>query len=289
MQVREVLEARTLLHAGHTLPADDGVLRIIARVEAGLGGHALARWRDGPALGAPAPPLPWRRVRRPLAIARSALRPRLVVSVSGVDGSCKSTLSRSVAQNLDRAGVPVGHVWTRPGMGLGWLDDLARAGKKLLGQDPSPGFERVAGGEPAAGLASRRSVFGWVWTMLVTLAFLVDVRRQHVKGRGVLLYDRHLLDALATLDFVYNGVNLRLHRALVRRGLPRPSLSVYVDVPAEVARLRKPEEIFNEYAIRRQLESYEAYHGDVENLRRLDGIHPANELAAAVTRWIAKL
>ena len=120
--------------------------------------------------------------------------------------------------------------------------------------------------------------------MLVILSFLVDVRRQHLRGRGVLLYDRHLLDALVTLDFVYEGVDLRLHRALVRRGLPKPALSIYLDVPAELASARKPEDIFGEYAIRRQLESYEVRRDEVENLRRLDGGRPADELAAVVTR-----
>lgn len=125
--------------------------------------------------------------------------------------------------------------------------------------------------------------------MLVTLSFLVDVRRQHLRGRGVLLYDRHLLDALVTLDLVYEGVDLRLHRTLVRRGLPKPSLSVYLDVPAEVALARKPGDMFGEYAIRRQLESYEAHSGEVEELHRLNSVDPADELAAVVSRWLAEL
>jgi thymidylate kinase len=209
--------------------------------------------------------------------------------LSGVDGSGKSTLSRLVARNLDQVGVPVGHVWTRPGMGFAGLDVLARVGKKLLRQDPSPGVERVAGGAPPSGLTSRRGIVGWTWTTLVTLLFLVDVRRQHLRGRGVLLYDRHLLDALVTLDFVYGGVDLRLHRAMVRRGLPKPRLSVYLDVPAEVALSRKPGDTFGEYAVRRQLEGYEARLGEVEGLRRLDGDRRADELAAVVTRWITEL
>lgn len=288
VRVREVLEARALLRAGHILPDDDAVLSVAARVEAGLGGRDLARWRDGPALGAPGP-LPWRRIRWRWADVRSALRPRLAVAVSGVDGSGKSTLSRLVARNLDQAGVPVGRVWTRPGLRIGWLDVLARGGKKLLGQNPSPGVERVGGGVPVEDLASRRGIVGWTWAMLVTLSFLVDVHRQHVKGRGVLLYDRHLLDALVTLDFVYGGADLHLHRAVVRRGLPKPRLSVYLDVPAEVALARKPGDMFGEYAVRRQLEGYEACCGEVEDLRRLDGSHPADELAAVVTRWLARL
>lgn len=288
VRVREVLEARVLLRAGHALPADDPVLHVAARVETGLGGRALARWGDGQALGAPSS-LPGRQIRRRWASRRSALRPRLVVAFSGVDGSGKSTLSRLVARNLEQAGVPVSRVWTRPGLRIGWLSSLARAGKKLLGHDPSPGVERVGGGVPAGDLVSRHGVVGWTWAMLVTLSFLVDVCRQHLRGRGVLLYDRHLLDALVTLDFVYGGVDLRLHRAVVRRSLPEPRLSVYLDVPAEVALARKPEDMFGKYAILRQLESYEARCGETKNLRRLDGSRPADELAAVVTRWLAEL
>ncbi len=289
VRVREVLEARALLRAHHALPTGDPVLRIAARVEAGLGGQALVPWRDGPALGVPSP-LPWPyRIHPRLASVRSVLSPRLVVAVSGVDGAGKSTLSRLVAQDLDRAGVPASRVWTRPGLSIGWLSGLARVGKKLLGQDPSPGVERVGGGVPARDLASRRGILGWTWAMLVILSFLVDVRRQHLRGRGVLLYDRHLLDVLVTLGLVYEGVDLRLHRALVRRSLPKPSLSVYLDVPAEVAVARKPEDMFGEYAIRCQLESYDAYAGQIEDLRRLNGLNPAEELAAVVTRWLAEL
>lgn len=288
VRVREVLEARALLHAGHTLPADDPIVRIAARVEAGLGGQALTRWRNGPPLGAPSP-LPLRRIRQLLAGGRAALRPRLVVATSGVDGSGKSTLSRLVAQNLDQAGVPVGHVWSRPGTRPGWLGVLSRAGKKLLGQDPAGGIDRVAGGVPADDLASRHGLLGWTWAMVVTLAFLIDVLQQHVSSRGVIVYDRHLLDALVTLDFFYGGVDLRLHQAMVRRGLPKPLLSVYLDVPAEVALARKPGDPFGEHVVRGQLERYEAHRNEVKNLRQLDGRRPTEDLAAVVTRWLAEL
>ena len=288
VRVREVLEARALLRAGHTLPADDLVVRIAARVEAGLGGQALGRWRDGPALAAPATLLR-RRIRRHWANMRSLLRPRLVVALSGVDGSGKSTLSRLLARNLNRADVPVSQVWSRPGTRLEWLDGLARVGKKFLGQDPSPGIVRVAGGMSADDLVSRRGILGWMWAMLVTLAFLVNVRQKHLRSRGILLYDRHLLDALVTLDFFYRGVDLRLHRTVVRRGLPKPRLSVYLEVSAEVALARKPGDVFGEHVVRGQLQNYNAHRGEVEDLRRLDGRRSADELAAVVTRWLAEL
>jgi hypothetical protein len=289
VRVREVLEARALLRASHSLPADDPVIRVSARVEAGLGGQVLAQWRDGPALGAPAPlPRRWR-IRRLWAAGRSVLRPRLVVALSGVDGSGKSTLSRLVARNLEQAGVSVGHVWSRPGTRPGWLYSLSRAGKKLLRQDPSGGITRVAGGIPAGDLASRRGILGWIWVTVVTLAFLADVRQQHLRSRGVLLYDRHLLDALVTLDFFYEGVDLRLHQAMIRRGLPKPLMSIYLEVPEEVALARKPGDEFGKYVIHGQLKRYSARRGEIDDLCQLDGTSTMNELAAVVTRWIAEL
>lgn len=291
VRAREVLEARALLRDGHILPADEPEIRLMARVEAGLGGKALAAWRDGPPLEAPAS-LPGFALRRRLARVRAALRPRVVVAVSGVDGSGKSTLIRSVSRNLERADVPVGCVWARPGVGVGWLERPVRLLKKLLGHDDSWGSAKIAAGVPAGELTSRRGVTGWTWAMLVILSFLADVRWQHIKGRGVLLYDRHLLDALVHLDFVYGGADLRLHRALVRRLMPKPALAVYLDVPAEVAVSRKPTEPWDiyvgEYVVRRQIEGYEARLDEVEDLHRMDGNAPAEELAVAVTRMLAK-
>lgn len=95
------------------------------------------------------------------------------------------------------------------------------------------------------------------------------------------------------LDFVYEAVDLRLHRALIRRVLPRPALSIYLDVPAKVAMARKPEEsediYCGEYSVRRQLEINERRLDEVKGIRRLDGRRPAEELAAMVTRWITEL
>lgn len=295
VRVREVLEARVLLRSGHPLPPGDPIISVAARVEAGLGGRDLARWQDGPAVEAPFS-LQGNRIRRRLAGLRSALRPRLVVAVSGVDGSGKSTLIGLVARNLEEAGIPVSRIWARPGGKKNiLLDSLARTGKRLLGQDPSWGAARVAGGGPTGDLASRRGFLGWTWAMLVTLSFLLDVRRQHLRSRGVVLYDRHLLDALVQLDFVYGGVDLRLHQAVVRLGLPKPHLSVYLEVPVEVALARlarkpqEPDDIYTgQYVVRRQLERYEARRPEAGRLRRLDGGRPAEELAATVTRWLVE-
>jgi thymidylate kinase len=280
VRAREVLELRALLRAGRSLP-DDQVVRVAARVEAGLGGDELARWRRGRPAASPAP-LPGLRS----LLRRPRRRRRLAVAVSGVDGAGKSELCRVLAEDLHRLGVPVSVVWTRPGMRLGILDRLARTGKRALGHGGETGLRRVAGGEDPRRVRSRRGMTGWTWAFLVTAAFVRDVRRQWRRARGVVLFDRHLVDALVTLDVAYGGVGLGLHRAMVRRLVPDAALTIYLDVPAEIAARRKPEDLFAPAVLRRQLEAYERRLEEAPAARRLDATTPPGEVAALALRAV---
>jgi thymidylate kinase len=258
VRLREVLELRALRQQGRPFPLDAPPLRAAAEIESGLGGRLLAPWATGRAGNAP--------------VALRNGRRGVVVAVSGVDGSGKSTLRTALADSLERAGVPVSTVWVRPGMGLGPLIRLAAWGKRLLRQDAAPGLRAMADPD-AVRPASRRGAVGWIWAFLVTVSFLVGVWRQHRSTRGVVLYDRHLVDALATLDFAYGGVDLRLQRRLIRVLLPRAEVRLYLDVPAEVSVARKPDDLLGEHAVRRQLEEYE---------RWLDRLPPAARLDATL-------
>jgi thymidylate kinase len=293
VRAREVLELRSLRRSGHRLPSGDPALAVAARVEAGLGGDELSPWASGPPLPHPSP-LPedaaarlLRRARRAAGRWRRLVRPRVAVALSGVDGAGKSTLAARLVEDLERVGVPATVVWTRPGMRLSWLEGAAGAAKRLLGQVAAPGVERVARGEAPARLASRRGILGWAWTLLVTLSFLLDVRRRHSAAAGVVVFDRHELDALATLDAFYAGVDTRLHRALVRSLLPRASVTVYLDVSAREAVDRKRDDAFGELAVGRQLAAYATTLPQIPRAVVLDGRRPADELALEVVRVVA--
>jgi thymidylate kinase len=287
VRAREALEARALVRAGRRFP-NDPVVGVLAQVEAWLGGDLLAPWHDDPV--APPVALPGRRSRPLRRWAGKVLRRRVSVAISGVDGAGKSSLAGSVQSQLELAGVPANVVWTRPGMRLGALDRLARTGKRVLRQDPRPGLARVAGGEAPSGLASRGGALGWTWSVLVTLAFLADTRGRYRQARGVVIWDRHVLDALATMDFAYGaGAGLALQRFLARRLLPPADVSVYLDVTAETAVARKPGDLFGEHAIRRQLEAYERRRNEVAALHVLDAALPPDELAARIIRLIVSV
>lgn len=268
----DLLELRALRQSGLPFPAGTAALRTAAEIESGLGGRALAPWASGRSTTAPAD------------ISGGGHGP--VLAISGVDGSGKSTLRAAVADNLDRAGVRVSTVWVRPGMGLGWLTSLAAWGKQLLRQDARPGLRVMA---EAGGVrpASRRGAVGWIWAFLVTVSFLVGVWRQHAGSRGVVLYDRHLVDALATLDFAYDGVDLRVQRRLIRALLPRADVRIYLDVPAEVSVARKPDDLLGEHAVRRQLAGYAEWLNRLPAAVEMAATSTTDDLAHRVLKLLA--
>jgi thymidylate kinase len=270
VRLRDVLELRELSREGRPFPAGSPALRAAAEVESGLGGRLLASWASGRSATPPVP-LTGRRA--------------LVVAISGVDGSGKSTLRATLAENLERAGVPVSTVWVRPGMGLGRLTSLAAVAKRLIRQDAAPGVRAMADPD-AARPASRRGLLGYVWALLVSVSFLVGVWRQHASARGVVLYDRHLVDALATLDFAYEGVDLRLQHRLVRAFLPRADVRLYLDVPAEVSVARKPDDVLGEHAVRSQLAAYARWLDQLPATVRLDATDPAGDLVTEALRVV---
>lgn len=292
VRLREVLELRTLVRSGASLPDGDLVVVTAAGIEAALPGSPVLRaWYDGQPRPCPAVvparyPMA-RTVRRWLGHLRATGRRRAVVALGGVDGAGKSTVARVLIENLRRAGVPCGAVWARPGMNLGWLERLAIALKRASGVPPEPGVRAVARGN-ADRPRSRRGLVGWLWSALVTVVYLIDTWRQHLATRGVLVYDRHLADALVTLDFVYGGVNLDVQGRLVRAAIPRADWTFFLDVPPELATRRKPDDVFGAHAVERQLELYGERLPQVAGVVTLDGQIDPHAMAVTILARIAR-
>lgn len=254
VRLREALELGALFGAGHKLEGSDPVVEAAAAIESWWGGDALAIFRSGEPTPGPVA-LAAGRVRRTLRQGRRLFSRRVTVAISGVDGAGKSTVGASVREALSRVGLPVATVWARPGLHLGVLTKFSRLVKRAMGQPSRPGVEMAARGQ-AAGLRSRRGAVGWIWSLVVTLAFLVDVYRQHLKASGVVVYDRHVADAIVTLNVLYAGPDLRLQRALVRWLMPRAEFTAYLDIDADAATRRKPDDMIGRAAVEAQLRSY---------------------------------
>ena len=264
VRLREAWELRALT-TDDLAAAADPVLRAAA---------TLQEPRGFPVAPVPLPVPLWRRVAR----RRPRRHRRFVVAVSGVDGAGKSTLTAGLRDQLAAAQVPAEVVWARPGMSAGpRLAALAVRAKRLLRQDPAPGVRAVAAGDAPA-LRSRTGLVGWLWVMVVTCDYLAQVRGAHRRARGVVLYDRHLHDALTTLDFAYSGVRLGAARALVRLLLPRADLSLFLDVPADLALARKPDDPFGSHAVRTQLTGYDRVRAEARDLVVLDATLPREQV-----------
>ena len=272
VRLADVLELQELRRAGHPFPDASPVLTAAADIETALGQRELVRWASG------------RRVAAPRAVGHGRVQ-RFVVAVSGVDGAGKSTVLEGLQRDLDRCGLPVGRVWLRPGMGLGRLTGLARRVKRSRGLDEEPGVNRVAA-DPDADLSSRRGPVGWVWSMTVAVSFVAGVRRQHAAARGVVLYDRHLLDALVTLDFLYGGADLRVQQWLVRLATPRADVSLHLDVSVDEAVRRKPGDQIGRRAVDRQVAGYQRWLGRLPGTRLLDAARDVDVVVAEAVRRV---
>lgn len=211
--------------------------------------------------------------------ARRARTP-LVVSASGVDGSGKSTLTRQLTEELTAAGLDVRRVWSRPGHGLGVFARVADALKRVRGTATETGNRQVM--RDADKLpSSRGGITGWVWSMVVTVAYLIDVRRQHSRQGDVVLYDRHAVDAIVSLEVLYGSRGRGLQRALIRRFVPSADLTYYLEADVQTLVGRKPDSGAGQRFLESQVSRYDAL-VPAAGLRRLDANASPAALVAEV-------
>lgn len=267
----------------HLTAPPDPVEHVLDRCRRqGAGPRELAELEALRAQGHHVAPVPPRRrtapLRRVVAAVRRALRPRVVVAISGVDGAGKSTLSTRLVEDLGRAGVPATRIWVRPGVTSGPVARLTRIVKRLLREDPKPGLRQAAKGRADA-VRSRRGWFGVLWSQVIIANFAVELLRRYAAARGVAVFDRHQIDAEVTLRVLY-PVGHELSWKLARRVIPAADLRFHLSVPAEVAVSRKPEDPIGEWAVEQQLQEYaEVLEEDVITL---DGRDDPDRLAMHV-------
>ncbi len=222
---------------------------------------------------------------RPRVVRRPRRRHRAVIALSGVDGCGKSSQARAAEAALVRLGHRAEAVWmpitantavrgvsavSRRALralrwlpGLGRLDRRAAAGGSFLA---APGEARHAG------LATR------LWVAYVALANAVTHRRL-ARRSDVVVFDRYVLDSIVRMRYLW-GDRFALATWLVRHVSPGPSLAFLLDVPAETAHRRKPEQWTEAELVRfRELYLEEAQRLSVTVL---DGTLPEEELSARI-------
>jgi thymidylate kinase len=183
-------------------------------------------------------------------------QPPLLVSVSGIDGSGKSMQVERLREVFETCDTRVRCVWARGASSRG-VGAVLRVGKGVLKAGERAGADTSATPEDAprdeAARFNQRQrrlrnpfvrwVFSLFYAVDLKLTYVIKVRFLLLTGH-VVICDRYVYDAL--VDFAsYTGTDaarppfaLNVMRALV----PRPRVSVLLDVDSGEALRRKPEE-----------------------------------------------
>jgi len=222
---------------------------------------------------------------------RAARHDGLLVALSGMDGSGKSSAARAVAARLAESGRPSETAWAR--LGVEELRDRVSGPiKRLLRYrgtvaDPvasSPAAERP----PDAGArAGRRSLVAWTWIPVVAAIAAYSHRlaaRPRHKGTSVVC-DRWLVDSLVDLRVRYG--RHRMAERILTVGTPRPDLSILLEIDAPLSAERKPGDQVER--ILREMEALYAELAERHGLTVVDARAPKEDVEAQVRALVEPL
>ena len=178
-------------------------------------------------------------------------QPALLVTVSGIDGSGKSLQAERLRGTFDTCDVRVQQIWARGASSRG-AGVLIRAGKRALGGGGSGATAPPKVSNEAQKFEERRQrlrnpVARWAFSVVfaadLVRPYVWQTRRAMLNGR-VVICDRHICDAL--VDYaLYTGTdpaNPPLALKVLHTMIPRPNVAILLDVDADEALRRKPEE-----------------------------------------------
>ncbi len=227
-------------------------------------------------------PSSWR-LRAVTARARRYHRGKLI-TVSGLDGSGKSTQAEGLEQALSMLGYPVVRVWT------------SLTAHPLLARIAAPA-RLVVGGQqeredednqrPPAGedqdrltrLRESRPLLQLAWVTFVAIMnawWQARAVRPHLLRGRIVICDRYTLDSAVHLRYRYGAQHrYRVQLALIRLLSPTPERGYLLDVSAETAYARNQEYTLEQTEQRARLYSEEHRALSVE---RLDGSRPRQDL-----------
>jgi thymidylate kinase len=186
----------------------------------------------------------------PLAARKAAwseVRPRVartrVISLSGMDGSGKSTQAEHLAEALRQLGYDARAQWSKLGE-TPWIWRIARPAKKVMlwvtrGKDttlPPPAPDRY-GPDAGTELRQRSRALTTLWANVLT-------HRRVARGsHDIVVCDRYVLDSIVNLRVRYGtDRRFRFQSRLIRIASPKPVKSFLLRVPPEVAHSRRRDE-----------------------------------------------
>ena len=174
-------------------------------------------------------------------------RPRsrgVLVTLSGMDGAGKSTLTAAVRAHLETSGLPASDEIVRIGRHTATLDRIAGPVKKVLRRKEPIADHLAAGDAEQVGLEGEpdltpRRGIAWLWAAIVATQNALACRRiARRRARESIVTDRWLTDHL--IDFELRYGRHRLADRILRAGVPSPDLGILLEIDAETSAARKP-------------------------------------------------
>lgn len=242
---------------------------------------------------------PWRRVARALRPHRTRLG--VVIAVSGLDGAGKTSQTVALADALSSLGFETVILWDRISHNR-LLVRLAAPGKYALRRMTGPSPQAVRADSPDGctqgsaapvrpGSSNRATAMAGAWSLVVTAVHVLSAAPatwHHISRGRVVIRDRYVLDSLVHLRCRYGQPSwVDRDVSLLRWALPTPAAAYLLDVSAEEAYRRKPQE-YDVAQLHRQREIYLASAGG-QNVVVLDGSAPVEQLCERVVREVFEL
>ena len=210
-------------------------------------------------------------------------QPSMLVTLSGIDGSGKTTQAEALASAFHTCHLRANTTWSRGGSSrwIGWFTRFGKRAAQQNGQLP----ERPPSGMDKVHVRQRRfqsPLLRWGWSWLTTLELLLHYAR-HVtlpllRGR-VVICDRYIYDVFADWA-AYCGeqeVDHRWAAKALRWLTPHPRMRYWLDVPADVAQSRSAGQLPEDF-LRVQARAYGRM-SELFKLQRLDGSQTKEDIA----------
>jgi thymidylate kinase len=226
-------------------------------------------------------------------------RPRLgvLVALSGIDGSGKSSHAHWLAQTLEQLGYRTAVEWV-PLASNRALELVGGPLKRLvclcLGARPPVGAPTAAGdrGPSAASagelLRARSALATELWASYVALLnALAHLRRAvpHLLAGRIVIFDRYVLDSLVHLHLFYGEQRaFRLQRLAIKTLSPRAAHAFWLDVSAPTS-LQRKDDGWTSGELQRKVRLYRREYALV-GVTRLDGERSPEALCAQIAQAV---